>query len=207
MSGAALARTVGVVATVLTLTVWPARSGAQDRAAYRAHVEAAAARFGLPVDLLWAVLQAESAGDARAVSSVGAMGLMQLMPGTWRALRDQLSLGVDPFDPRDNITAGAAYLRQLRDRYGADGFLAAYNAGPGRYEQSLTGRPLPSETRRYVDRISGFRWGVRRLADWRAAGLFPSARAEAQAEAEGAVASGSGQDAVLFVPRRPWGAR
>lgn len=203
MSGAALGRAAGVLATVLVLALWPGRGDTQDRSGHRADVEAAAARFGLPADLLWAVLQAESAGDPRAVSSAGAMGLMQLMPDTWRALRAELSLGADPFDPRDNVMAGAAYLRQLRDRYGAAGFLAAYNAGPGRYEESLAGRPLPSETRRYVDRISGLRWGVPRPADWRAAGLFPSARAEA----EGAAASGAGQDPALFAPRRSWGPR
>ena len=73
------------------------------------------------------------------------------MPGTWTDLRSRYRLGADPYDARDNILAGAAYLRQLRDRYGAPGFLAAYNAGPGRYEQHLaTGRPLPQETQAYV---------------------------------------------------------
>ena len=60
-------------------------------------------------------------------------------------------LGADPFDPHDNILAGAAYLRELHDRYGSPGFLAAYNAGPARYEDHLaTGQPLPAETRAYV---------------------------------------------------------
>jgi hypothetical protein len=65
-------------------------------------------------------------------------------------LRARYRLGSDPYDPRDNILAGAAYLHELHDRYGSPGFLAAYNAGPGRYEEHLTGRPLPAETRAYV---------------------------------------------------------
>jgi soluble lytic murein transglycosylase-like protein len=79
------------------------------------------------------------------------MGLMQIMPKTWTELRARYGLGADPFDPRDNILAGAAYIRELYDRCGAPGFLAAYNAGPGRYERHLaTGRPLPDETQAYV---------------------------------------------------------
>ena len=79
------------------------------------------------------------------------MGLMQIMPKTWTELRARYGLGADPYDPRDNILAGAAYIRELYDRYGAPGFLAAYNAGPGRYERHLaTGRPLPDETQAYV---------------------------------------------------------
>jgi hypothetical protein len=66
-------------------------------------------------------------------------------------LRTRYNLGTDPYDPHDNILAGAAYLREMYDRYGAPGFLAAYNAGPGRYENHLaTGRPLPGETQDYV---------------------------------------------------------
>jgi hypothetical protein len=60
-------------------------------------------------------------------------------------------LGADPYDPHDNILAGAAYIRELHDRYGTPGFLAAYNAGPGRYERHLaTGRSLPEQTQAYV---------------------------------------------------------
>ena len=118
-------------------------------------VQVAAGRFDLRPDLIAAVIAVESAGDPKAVSSAGAMGLMQLMPATWAQLRAQLSLGPDPFDPRDNVLAGSAYLRQLLDRYGAAGYLAAYNAGPGRYEQSLAGRPLPQETARYVAKLGG----------------------------------------------------
>lgn len=65
-------------------------------------------------------------------------------------LRVRHRLGRDPYNPRDNILAGAAYLREMYDRYGSPGFLAAYNAGPGRYDEYLAGRPLPAETRAYV---------------------------------------------------------
>lgn len=138
------------------------------------HIETTATRFGLSADLIDAVITAESAGDPRAVSSAGAMGLMQLMPATWAELRTRLGLGRDPFDPHDNVTAGAAYLRQLLDRYGAPGFLAAYNAGPRRYEQSLAGRPLPAETRAYVQRLAGHGQASPPIADWRSSGLFAS---------------------------------
>jgi hypothetical protein len=79
------------------------------------------------------------------------MGLMQIMLETWKELRIRHGLGSDPYDSHDNILAGAAYIHELYDRYGAPGFLAAYNAGPGRYERHLaTGRPLPAETQAYV---------------------------------------------------------
>ena len=80
-----------------------------------------------------------------------AMGLMQIMPNAWAGSRSRHGLGVDPFDARDNILAGVAYLREMHDRYGPSGFLAAYNAGPKRYEEYLaTGRALPTETQLYV---------------------------------------------------------
>ncbi|RIA37404.1 transglycosylase-like protein with SLT domain [Hephaestia caeni] len=115
------------------------------------HVAEASRRFGIPQAWIWAVMRAESAGDVRAVSRAGAMGLMQIMPDTWTYLRARHGLGDDPYYVRDNIIAGTAYLRELHDRFGSPGFLAAYNAGPGRYEQHLaTGRPLPRETRAYL---------------------------------------------------------
>ncbi|GAA4772587.1 hypothetical protein GCM10023219_19690 [Stakelama sediminis] len=120
-----------------------------------AHVREAAQRFGIPEHWIYAVIRIESAGRTRAVSSAGAMGLMQLMPGTWARQRDRFGLGSDPFDPRENIMAGTSYLREMYDRYGAAGFLAAYNAGPGRYEAWRAGRrSLPLETRRYVAKIA-----------------------------------------------------
>jgi SLT domain-containing protein len=113
-------------------------------------IEEASRRFAVPVHWIRAVMTVESAGDARARSPKGAMGLMQIMPKTWADLRTRHRLGNNPYDPRDNILAGAAYLHKLHDRYGSPGFLAAYNAGPGRYEQYLADRPLPAETRAYV---------------------------------------------------------
>jgi len=74
-------------------------------------------------------MHVESAGKVRARSRKGAMGLMQIMPGTWADLRARYGLGADPYDSHDNILAGTAYIRELYDRYGAPGFLAAYNAG------------------------------------------------------------------------------
>lgn len=118
---------------------------------YAAFIAEAAQRFGVPEHWIRAVMRVESAGDMRAISSAGAMGLMQIMPATWVDLRARHGLGNDPYDPRDNILAGAAYLREMHDRYGSPGFLAAYNAGPGRYEEyRATGRQLPAETRAYV---------------------------------------------------------
>ena len=117
---------------------------------HAAHIAEAAQRFGIPAAWIRAVMRVESADEVRAISPKGAMGLMQIMPATWADLRARHRLGGDPYDPRDNIMAGAAYLRELHDRYGSPGFLAAYNAGPGRYEEHLAGRPLPAETRAYV---------------------------------------------------------
>jgi soluble lytic murein transglycosylase-like protein len=122
---------------------------------YALHVADAARRFGIPEAWIWAVMRVESAGNASAVSRAGAMGLMQIMPGTWAQLRQRHGLGTDPFDARDNIIAGAAYLREMHDRYGnASAMLAAYNAGPGRYDDYLShGRPLPAETVAYLARL------------------------------------------------------
>ena len=114
----------------------------------------AAQRFALPAAWIRAVMKAESNGDPRAVSPKGAMGLMQIMPATWAGLRNRYRLGADPHDLRDNIIAGAAYIRELYDRYGSPGWIAAYNAGPGRYEDWLKGRPLPAETRAYVAAVA-----------------------------------------------------
>lgn len=114
-------------------------------------VTEASQRTGMPEAVIWAVMHTESRGQLRALSPKGAMGLMQLMPATWASLSTQHHLGPDPFDPHDNILAGAFYLRYLYDRYGWDGFLAAYNAGPGRYEDYRdTGLALPAETQTYV---------------------------------------------------------
>lgn len=154
VSGAALlvgicTATTSIAATAPTVRVAP---GIDSVAAY---VAEAARRFSIPESWIYAVMRIESAGDPRAVSPKGATGLMQIMPATWADLRVRYGLGDDIYDARDNIMAGAAFLREMYDRYGAPGFLAAYNAGPGRYENHLaTGRPLPAETIAYVDRLA-----------------------------------------------------
>ena len=121
---------------------------------YEHFIAEAARRFALPARWISRVMRVESAGDVRAISSASAMGLMQIMPATWKELRLHYHLGPDPFDAHDNILAGAAYLRELYDRYGSPGFLAAYNAGPERYEEYLAGRPLPRETSAYVAKLA-----------------------------------------------------
>ena len=114
----------------------------------------AAQRFALPATWIRAIVRAESNSNPRATSPKGAIGLMQLMPATWSKLRLVHGLGGDPYDPHDNIIAGSAYIRTLFDRYGTPGWIAAYNAGPARYEAWLRGRPLPSETRAYVATVA-----------------------------------------------------
>lgn len=155
---------LGLAALVLALGCAGAQeAAAQDRPAASPTsidpvgdaIAEASRRFGVPQHWIRAVMRVESAGDRTAVSRAGAMGLMQIMPGTYAELRRQYGLGPDPFDVRDNIFAGAAYLRQMYDRYGAPGFLAAYNAGPGRWESHLAGRrALPTETINYLARLA-----------------------------------------------------
>jgi len=134
---------------------------AQTVADWRPFVAEASQRFGLPIAWIERVMQAESAGRTTLggrpiVSQAGAMGLMQLMPGTWTTMRGALGLGRDPFDPHDNIIAGSAYLRLMYDRFGYPGLFAAYNAGPGRYaEWRAGGRTLPRETWEYLASVTG----------------------------------------------------
>lgn len=159
----------------------PAAAACSPAMALDAPIARASQRFALPDTLIRAVIAVESGGAVFAVSPKGAMGLMQVMPGTWAELRQRYGLGSDPFDPCDNIFAGTAYLRELLDRYGDPGFLSAYNAGPGRYEAYLGGRPLPPETIAYVAKLSGRMMGgttpvpARALPDpdaWQRADLF-----------------------------------
>ncbi len=116
----------------------------------------AAARFALPPAWIVRVIHAESTGltevDGKPIRSrAGAIGLMQLMPATWAAMRATYRLGADPDDPHDNIVAGTAFLRQMYDRFGYPGAFAAYNAGPARYSAYLARRsPLPRETVAYL---------------------------------------------------------
>lgn len=141
---------IGVACADLSpLGVHSASQAAADSIAQ--FVAAASKRFTISEPLIRAVMRVESAGDPRARSAKGAIGLMQIMPTTWTELQARYGLGADPYDPHDNIVAGTAYLRELHDRFGEAGFLAAYNAGPRRYEEHLaTGRALPDETQNYV---------------------------------------------------------
>ncbi len=154
-----------VVPLFIALTVSNAAAVAETRPAepsashpagdpFAEFVEQASRRFGVPVRWIRAVLDVESAQDARATSPKGAIGLMQIMPATWAELRERYNLGNDPYDPHDNILAGTAYLRELLDRYGSPGVFAAYNAGPSRYEEHLAGGSLPDETRAYVAKLA-----------------------------------------------------
>ncbi|WP_199261989.1 lytic transglycosylase domain-containing protein [Paracoccus binzhouensis] len=178
-----------------------------------AHIAEASQRFGIPASWIVAVMRAESAGDIRAISSVGAMGLMQVMPDTWAELRIRYRLGHDPFEPRDNILAGTAYLREMWDRYGNVGaMLAAYNAGTGRYDEyRSTDRPLPAETRAYVaslapillgERPSGPASTVARPLDWREAAIFV-ARNNGTPAADPATPDRRPDNAAPLVPAAP----
>ena len=119
------------------------------------YIREAAARYRVPERWVRAVMQQESGGEQQATSPVGAMGLMQVMPTTYDELRVRHQLGDDPYDPHNNILAGTAYIREMYDRFGAPGFLAAYNAGPDRVDSYLAGRSgLPDETVNYLAAIT-----------------------------------------------------
>jgi soluble lytic murein transglycosylase-like protein len=110
--------------------------------------DAAADRYGLPRALVRSVMAAESGFEPLAISPKGAIGLMQLMPGTAQVL------GADPHDPAQNVDAGTRYLRDLLEKYnyGLRHALAAYNAGPGAVDK-YNGVPPYRETIDYISRI------------------------------------------------------
>lgn len=116
---------------------------------YRGIIEQASAQFGIEPHFIRAVIKAESGFDHRAVSSKGAQGLMQLMPGTAGDMEVS-----DPFDPEDNIFGGVRYLSLLLKRFKNNKILAlaAYNAGPNTVE-SYNGVPPFRETREFVNRV------------------------------------------------------
>lgn len=137
------------------------------------YIKQSAKRFAIPETWIRAVMHQESGGKQYlggqlTTSGAGAMGLMQLMPATYADMQSQYNLGSDPYDPHDNIIAGAAYIRLMYDKYGAPGFLAAYNAGPSRVDDYLSnGRPLPDETVNYVAAITpNLGGGVAVRGDW-----------------------------------------
>jgi soluble lytic murein transglycosylase-like protein len=128
---------------------------ANDGASYASTVQWAADYYQLPVTLLWAVIKVESNFDSDARSGAGAQGLMQLMPGT------ASDLGVrDPYDPYQNIFAGARYLRLLANRFAGDlqYTLAGYNAGPYAVQRAGGVPPYP-ETIEYVRKVLGYYFG------------------------------------------------
>jgi hypothetical protein len=121
------------------------------------YIHEASGRFGVPELWVRRVMRQESGGQQDVISWAGAMGLMQVMPDTYDDLRGRYDLGDDPFDPHNNILAGTAYLREMYNRFGAPGFLAAYNAGPNRLDRYLrNGTPLPQETVSYVASIAPY---------------------------------------------------
>ena len=210
---------VALVCALLSFSQSPAIAHAEPVPAqiaehpHGASIAEAAERFGIPAPWIVAVMRAESANDPRAVSHAGAMGLMQVMPGTWATLRARHGLGHDPHDPRDNILAGTAYLREMWDRYrNVAAMLAAYNAGPGRYDDHrATGRALPAETRAYVAALAPILGGAAATEppssapppppDWRDAPLFIMRPNDSQAIAAQPSDTQSG-DARATVPVR-----
>lgn len=122
--------------------------------AYDAFIQEASQMYNIPVAFIKAVIKIESNFNPRAVSSVGAMGLMQLMPGTADHMRVS-----DPFDPRENILGGTKYLRRLSDRYDGDInlILSGYHAGPGNVAKA-GGIPF-EKTQQYVRNV--YNWYVR----------------------------------------------
>jgi hypothetical protein len=120
-----------------------------------ASIVMAAARHNVDPNLVRAVVKVESNFNANAVSSKGAMGLMQLMPSTARSLKVN-----NPFDPEQNVDAGVRHLKQLLENYGGDVklTLAAYNAGSGAVARSA-GVPHFAETQNYVRRITNLYYG------------------------------------------------
>jgi len=121
----------------------------------------ASKRFGVPLIWINAVMRLESGGrnmlseNQKMISDKGALGLMQVLPGTYAEMRAQYGLGADVFDPKNNIHAGTAYLKWLRGKYGFPAMFAAYNAGPGSVEAVMGHtKVLPAETRLYMADIN-----------------------------------------------------
>ncbi|HEV7290449.1 lytic transglycosylase domain-containing protein [Sphingomonas sp.] len=192
------------VAAIALVAVAPAQ--ARDVARWQPYIAEASARFGVPAEWIERVMRAESGGrtrlGGRPIRSVkGAIGLMQLMPGTWGEVRATLGLGADPDDPRDNILAGTFYLRAMYDQFGYPGCFAAYNAGPARYRAWLAGkRSLPGETVAYLAAV-----GAQGPGDATLAGDPPEVFVVGRASdvAGRAAAPGDGGDPIFFLRRVP----
>ncbi|HWB47982.1 MAG TPA: lytic transglycosylase domain-containing protein [Stellaceae bacterium] len=156
----AIVAVLGVAATSPTVAQTVSSSvAAVESDPFAVFIDEAARRFGVPA--LWGRFRKRwrcAGGVAQRRRQSHADHARHLRP----AARQSYGLGADPFQPRDNIMAGAAYLREMYDRYGSAGFLAAYNAGPGRYEDHLaTGRPLPEGTGLYLAWLASLIAGVR----------------------------------------------
>ena len=153
-----MARLIGVAVAVALLWATPANADSVTR--WQPYISEASQRFGIPEDWIVRVMRTESGGQTQRRgkpirSRVGAMGLMQIMPGTWTELTTRYRLGANPDDPRANILGGTAYLREMYDQFGYPGLFAAYNAGPVRYAAYRDGRSrLPRETVSYVASIT-----------------------------------------------------
>ena len=156
---AALLAAIGVLALTPDLALAgpepvPVPSASTPTPTLQDLIAEASRRFGVPASWIAEVMAVESRGRTGALSPQGAIGLMQVMPETYADMRARYGLGANPWEPRDNVLAGTAYLRLLYDRYGAPGFLVAYNAGPGRWDDyRLRARPLPAETVAYLARL------------------------------------------------------
>lgn len=126
---------------------------------YDALISEASKRHGVSFSLLKAIIKAESDFDPKAVSKKGAMGLMQIMPANFKLLGLK-----DPFDPTQNINAGARYFKQLYDRFGGKLALslAAYNAGPSAVDYYQTIPPY-EETEEYVKRVLKYYYNYKNL--------------------------------------------
>jgi hypothetical protein len=148
--------TPSLIAPAPVAAVTPEQRPFDPKDPWRDLIIEASSRFDVPQQWIRAVMHRESGGRATVngkaiTSSAGAVGLMQVMPGTYAELRDRHGLGPTPTDPRDNIMAGTAYLREMYDQFGSPGFLAAYNCGPACYTAVQAGRQrLPRETKQYV---------------------------------------------------------
>ncbi len=139
-------------ATAKYSTLTPENSTRMQRKleTYKPYIKAAATRYDLPEELIAGVIWQESRANPRAVSHCGAMGLMQLMPGTAKQLGVQ-----NAFHPGQNIDGGAKYLRQMLDKFGkVEHAVAAYNAGPGNVSK-YGGIPPFRETQGYVPKVLG----------------------------------------------------
>ena len=128
---------------------------------WQSFITEASQKFDVPESWIRAVIRRESGGRTMTgesqpiTSKTGAMGLMQVMPETYAEMRDIYNLGADPYDPRDNIIAGTAYLRWLHGKYGFPNMFAAYNDGPGNFDDYLAHkRTMPAETVNYLADLS-----------------------------------------------------